>query len=1255
MKTFIRTKHRTNSNFLRLFFIFSLFLSTSVFSAATFTQGSNIPGDLATALAEKIQGPGLTITNPVISFGHVNQTAIFSDGIAGANLVVDEGILLTTMSADEAFSTNNSGSFSINNPDTFIDDDLIAIDNRAVFDTVIFEFDVTLDANTEILLVNYQFASEEYNEYVGSIFNDAFGFFISGGDLNQTYNIARVLDPQLFTSVSNLSNFPPVTVNNVNNGTLGTANSGEPVDLTNSDYFIDNEDSIDIGVEFDGLTVGLNATLNNLTPGITYHFKMALADVGDSLWDTGVFVNSINGIRTPKICYDYKYKQNNRFFTEDYNITKGPYLSGDVSLNDPIEITLAIQNQEESDVIATNVKMNILDLNTSQVTYIPDSVYVTDAGSLTSVNILDGTNGMTANSSSISNIPIGDFGSQQFFYLKYSLLPSIEKLNTPIYATIAYTLTLQLSPTQSVDINVSETIDAQTPICSGANFTYSPKWDIFNIEDASLATSGKYNLFTQVVNRPFEFNLVSYMPSDYETLQNTTVFVAIEMIDVGGFHDVGIACTEPSSSVTPRIWTQLINQDNITVDVNQAVTDLLISSTDEFFGSATENTAFRISFPLDQNGTDPIAFTDMGGGNFQMNGFPDLTGRQCSINPLTGSPRQVRQPNNNNLTDQANVACGNAGAGGVSTQTLRNCLECLYDANVAYICSRDNFAMRPEAFKIKISDNAQSLNSADAVLGLPDDVNISAGYKYRYDINATSHTSISSVNRYTLAYLTPNAENNITYHWRGAASLTGCNDTDDKYPAIYLKNGAAINNQNMADNVGDYELQMRDSIWTKVDQGPEHHLTDPVHFNLNDCSLNQNIVPASATPLTNLNVGCNISSNHTNIDQPTHIYKDHQVTVNPYTFDINVSFRKSALIQDRNISDNNAYVYVNSLENNTDDLNMSIYYEGIIQAQGADGNITSNYVQNCYSKDTAFNIDTSAIPAGQNLSFRLVENNFAGVEINDTVRGNSAGANTLVGLITLPANNFQSSMQGATNIQLHVNFNRAINLPVNPILLQFNDFNTTCANLNDCQNYADMKNSYVPTGSLTQDRNVTFLYGREHIPRQRVTGNQATIPISYEFYCDSTTGCVIGNYNNVPSLANAISPNALLSSDDIRWYIQADHSTFLDGRATSTQTRAGMDNLRFGIMTINADSNLTTYIYDGTRGYPYKVTMDVHTPDWLIYNRYDNSPTINSGGTVVNNFELEFESASNWVGEDKTQGVGSQQGTTSNSSRRIQW
>jgi hypothetical protein len=128
------------------------------------------------------------------------------------------------------------------------------------------EFDLVADSTA--ISFRYVFGSEEYPEYVGSSFNDVFGFFITGpnplGGYYSELNIATL--PQSTV---------PVAINNVNH-------------LTNSQYYINNDSSLFI--VFDGLTVALDAVAY-VIPDSTYHVKIGVADAGDAVFDSGVFLS----------------------------------------------------------------------------------------------------------------------------------------------------------------------------------------------------------------------------------------------------------------------------------------------------------------------------------------------------------------------------------------------------------------------------------------------------------------------------------------------------------------------------------------------------------------------------------------------------------------------------------------------------------------------------------------------------------------------------------------------------------------------------------------------------------------------------------------------------------------------------------------------------------------------------------------------------------------------------------------------------
>ena len=217
--------------------------------------------------ATNIKFNGVALTTPSVqtgSFTSGNSTFPFSNGI-----VLSSGNVPT-------LAGNASSFFSTNPPGNYSDVDLNAIATATIYDAAVLEFDFI--ATSDSVSFKYVFGSEEYPEFVGSAYNDAFGFFISGPGIMGPYsfngqNIALL--PGTATSVS---------INNVNNG---TANNGP---CSNCSYYINNSSNYyGMSSKFDGLTTQLTAK-TPLQCGSTYHIKMAIGDAGDNDFDSGVFL-----------------------------------------------------------------------------------------------------------------------------------------------------------------------------------------------------------------------------------------------------------------------------------------------------------------------------------------------------------------------------------------------------------------------------------------------------------------------------------------------------------------------------------------------------------------------------------------------------------------------------------------------------------------------------------------------------------------------------------------------------------------------------------------------------------------------------------------------------------------------------------------------------------------------------------------------------------------------------------------------------
>ncbi|MDX6191680.1 Ig-like domain-containing protein [Flavobacterium sp. Fl-318] len=259
----------------------------------THTAGPNDATILST-----LDGSGVVLSSPTLVKGdRAKQIAIFSGGIP-AGLGISNGLLFSTGFANTDLGTKNTVLHVDNVPSggSTIDSDLNSLNSTANYDAVVYTFKVTLDAKMTAIRIFFQFGSEEYPNFVGSKYNDVFGFFISGPGVVGTQNIARLP-----------SSNREISVNSVNGGNLGfnKDSAGTPTtDLTQTAFYINNGHSIGgvenngVGarsafVEYNGLTKMMSYDLTGLTPGATYNFKIAIADVGDASYDSGVFVDVI--------------------------------------------------------------------------------------------------------------------------------------------------------------------------------------------------------------------------------------------------------------------------------------------------------------------------------------------------------------------------------------------------------------------------------------------------------------------------------------------------------------------------------------------------------------------------------------------------------------------------------------------------------------------------------------------------------------------------------------------------------------------------------------------------------------------------------------------------------------------------------------------------------------------------------------------------------------------------------------------------
>ena len=247
-------------HYLILLSIF-LFSSKSLYSQLVITN----QGASAAAITSSMIGPGLTVTNPVITCPN-NAYGTFTGG-GTTNLGIPSGVLLTTGNVS-TLAGNGSAFWSVGNNSNCNDPQLSTLDVEATNDCCILEFDVVPSCST--LRIRFVFGSEEYPEFVSSGYNDAFGFFVTGQNpLGGVYTN---------TNIATLPNGTIVSIDNVN------AN-------TNNTFYVNN--STGTAVKLDAFTTIITSDID-VVPCQSYHFKLAIADAGDGIYDSGVFVDFLD-------------------------------------------------------------------------------------------------------------------------------------------------------------------------------------------------------------------------------------------------------------------------------------------------------------------------------------------------------------------------------------------------------------------------------------------------------------------------------------------------------------------------------------------------------------------------------------------------------------------------------------------------------------------------------------------------------------------------------------------------------------------------------------------------------------------------------------------------------------------------------------------------------------------------------------------------------------------------------------------------
>lgn len=218
-----------------------------------------------------------------VQVSNVSMTGFtFSDGrhsygyFSGANtdFAIQEGVVLSTGKATSVTGPNHSLLSEGPGGNAWPGDALLeqALNLNGTVNATILEFDFV--ANFERISFDYIFSSEQYLTSITSQnqcnYTDGFAFLIKRTNVNEPYtNLAVIPNTNI-----------PVTVNTVRG--VGVCPSA------NEQYF-DSFNEYEHPTNFNGQTKVLTAQ-SEILPGVSYHIRLVIADQGNNLYDSAVFL-----------------------------------------------------------------------------------------------------------------------------------------------------------------------------------------------------------------------------------------------------------------------------------------------------------------------------------------------------------------------------------------------------------------------------------------------------------------------------------------------------------------------------------------------------------------------------------------------------------------------------------------------------------------------------------------------------------------------------------------------------------------------------------------------------------------------------------------------------------------------------------------------------------------------------------------------------------------------------------------------------
>jgi len=236
----------------------------------------------ADALIQCLLGEGIPFRNATLTAAtDAAGTFTGGSGIIG----FESGLALSTGTIQGAAGPNQGPTQGTDHVSAGDSDLNLIVTPDETYDATVLEFEF-FTAEAKPIQFQYAFASEEYSEFVGAGFDDVMAFYLNGN--TAANNIARV--PAGCGGTEGIA----VSVDNVNCGNESDPNATS----SNCGCYVDNEIVLPpppdspLNLEMDGITQVFTAQANSIAGW--NHLKIAIADAGDGILDSNVFIKCLS-------------------------------------------------------------------------------------------------------------------------------------------------------------------------------------------------------------------------------------------------------------------------------------------------------------------------------------------------------------------------------------------------------------------------------------------------------------------------------------------------------------------------------------------------------------------------------------------------------------------------------------------------------------------------------------------------------------------------------------------------------------------------------------------------------------------------------------------------------------------------------------------------------------------------------------------------------------------------------------------------